>query len=166
MYEFVFILAIFALVSFFFIKHDNLKKISPTKKTVFITGCDSGVGLFLALTTYQFGFHVIATVLDSRGYGASLMRETSSDILIVPMDVTKLSDVENALQIVKDYLKRTDTCLWAIINNAGVLVYGHFDWQLESQALLQVNVNLIGVLRVTKAFQTLVRQAKGKPMDN
>ena len=91
------------------------------------------------------------------------MKEKYPDIIIAQMDVTKPSDIENVLHIVKDHLEQTHTCLWALINNAGVLVYGHFDWQLESQVLMQVQVNFVGVLQVTKAFQSLIRQAKGKP---
>lgn len=162
MYGFALFSSILALFYFVYQAYGRPKKMVPNKKSVLITGCDSGVGLFLAQTAHQLGFHVIATCLDCYGYGANLMREQSSDILILQMDVTKPIDVENTLQTVKKYLNQTQSSLWALINNAGVLVYGHFDWQLSEQALLQVNVNFVGVLRVTKAFQPLVRQAKGK----
>ncbi len=163
MYGFLTLVALVVLVFFFFIKFAETKKLHPSGKSVVITGCDSGVGLSLAITAHKLGFHVVATCLDTYGYGANLMREKYPDILIAQMDVTKPPDIENVLKIVRDHLQQTETCLWALINNAGVLVYGHFDWQLEGQVLMQVQVNLIGVLQVTKAFQPLIRQAKGKP---
>ena len=163
MYVLVTILAVVILILVCFIKSVETKKLRPLGKTVVITGCDSGVGLSLAITAHKLGFHVIATCLDIFGYGSVLMKEKYPDIIIAQMDVTKPSDIENVLHIVKDHLEQTHTCLWALINNAGVLVYGHFDWQLESQVLMQVQVNFVGVLQVTKAFQSLIRQAKGKP---
>ena len=134
------------------------------KKSILITGCDSGVGLFSAIAVHKLGFKTIATCLDTNGYGAQFLREQYPDILVIKMDVTNINDVEHSLKTVEEFLTTTRTVLWGLINNAGILVYGDFSWQLESQALLQVNVNLVGVLRVTKVFQRLLHKAKGKTM--
>jgi len=163
MYQYtLLLLAIVTFVVFKFFEYGGHRKLCSSGKSVVITGCDSGIGLSLAITAQKLGFHVFATCLDNNGYGANYMRENFPDIVVVPMNVTKPVDIQNALQIVKDHLQKTKTILWALINNAGVLVYGHYDWQLDSQAELQVQVNFMGVLRVTKAFQPLIRQAKGK----
>ena len=52
--------------------------------------------------------------------------------------------------------------LWAVVNNAGVCIYGEFDWMTTEQALKQVDVNLLGTIRLTKAFLPLVKEAKGR----
>jgi 3-hydroxybutyrate dehydrogenase len=163
MYQyFWFLIAVVTFVIFKLFGYEGRRKFSSSGKSVLITGCDSGIGLSLAITAQKLGFHVFATCLDNNGYGANYMRENFPDIVVVPMDVTNPIDIKNALQIVKDHLQETKTILWALINNAGVLIYGHFDWQLDYQAELQVQVNFLGVLRVTKAFQPLIRRAKGK----
>lgn len=163
MYQYTLLLvAIVTFAIFKFFQYGGYKKLCSSGKSVVVTGCDSGIGLSLAITAHKLGFHVFATCLDNNGYGANYMRENFPDIVVLPMDVTKPADIQNALKVVKDHLEKTKTILWALINNAGVLVYGHFDWQLDYQAESQVQVNFLGVLRVTKAFLPLIRQAKGK----
>ena len=49
--------------------------------------------------------------------------------------------------------------LFALINNAGVCVCGEFDWQTWTQIEDQVNVNILGTLRVTKLFLPLLKAA-------
>lgn len=131
-------------------------------KCVVITGCDSGVGLAIALTACKLGFEVVATCLNPNGDGAQLLKSASSSVSILHMDVTKPDSVSNALEHVNGYLAKTRTKLWALVNNAGLLVYGHFDWQLESQIKAQLEVNLMGVMRVTKTFLPLIRRAEGE----
>lgn len=162
MYEFLLMMGVIAFLVYKFVKRGGYEKSGPSGKSILITGCDSGIGLSMAITAEKLGFHVIATCLNLYGNGANFMRENFPNISIVPMDVTKPVDIENALQIVKDNLQNTQTTLWSLVNNAGVLIYGHFDWQLDYQIESQVQVNYIGVLRVTKAFLPLIREAKGK----
>ena len=47
--------------------------------------------------------------------------------------------------------------LYALINNAGVCVCGEFDWQTWNHIESQVNVNILGTLRVIKAFLPLLK---------
>ena len=139
----------------------NVKKVNSDGKCVLITGCDSGVGLSLAIFSNFLGFHVIATCLDTSSSGAQLMVEKYPMILVLQMDVTRSDDVRKTRELVETYLIQTKSQLWGLINNAGVLIYGQFDWQTESQIINQVQVNLIGVMRVTKAFIPLIRNARG-----
>jgi len=140
----------------------NVKKVNSDGKCVLITGCDSGVGLSLAIFSNFLGFHVIATCLDTSSSGAQLMVEKYPMILVLQMDVTRSDDVRKTRELVETYLIQTKSQLWGLINNAGVLIYGQFDWQTESQIINQVQVNLIGVMRVTKAFIPLIRNARGR----
>lgn len=51
---------------------------------------------------------------------------------------------------------------WCLVNNAGVAVYAETEWcPLESYTKM-IEVNLIGVIRVTKLFLPLVRKSKGR----
>ena len=48
-----------------------------------------------------------------------------------------------------------------MVNNAGVCVCGEFEWQTWSQMEQQVNVNLLGALRVTKYCLPLLKAGQG-----
>ena len=52
--------------------------------------------------------------------------------------------------------------LYALINNAGVCVCGEFDWQTWGQMKKQIDVNLLGTLRVTKFCLPLLKAGEGK----
>ena len=47
--------------------------------------------------------------------------------------------------------------LYALVNNAGICVCGEFEWQTWRQVETQINVNILGTLRVTKAFLQLLK---------
>ncbi|KAJ8318543.1 hypothetical protein KUTeg_003634 [Tegillarca granosa] len=121
--------------------------VDPKDKAVLITGCDSGFGQSLALRLDKLGYTVFAGCLLSDREGARYLRENGSDNLhVVQIDVTD------------DWQVR----LWAIVNNAGIATFQEIEWcsVLQFQQLLDVNV--IGVVRVTKAFLPLVREVKGR----
>ena len=48
-----------------------------------------------------------------------------------------------------------------MVNNAGVAVCGEFDWQTWDQIERQVQVNLLGCLRVTKLSLPLLKKCGG-----
>lgn len=47
--------------------------------------------------------------------------------------------------------------LWSVVNNAGILVFGEFEWQTEDQIFNQFAVNTIGTMRVTQNSLPLFR---------
>lgn len=51
--------------------------------------------------------------------------------------------------------------LWALVNNAGCMVFGEYEWLTHSLIQKQVNLNLLGTFNVTKAFCPLLRKHKG-----
>ena len=60
------------------------------------------------------------------------------------------------------FLRYAIVGLWAIVNNAGVDFLG--DVELSSMETYRrvMEVNLFGMIRVTKAFLPLIRASKGK----
>lgn len=54
------------------------------------------------------------------------------------------------------------TGLAALVNNAGVLVFGEFGWLTPRQVSLQLDVNLAGTMRVSRAFLPLLRHDRGR----
>jgi len=106
------------------------------------------------------GFHVFAGCLDTSSEGAQRLRvECSPFLKLVNMDVTRNDHVQHAVQYVRDNLPAGEQGLYALINNAGICVCGEFEWQTWSQIENQINVNILGTLRVTKAFLQLLKSS-------
>lgn len=53
------------------------------------------------------------------------------------------------------------TDLHSVINNAGVMVFGEFEWQTDEMIYQQLTVNLLGSMKVTKEFLPFLRKYKG-----
>lgn len=51
--------------------------------------------------------------------------------------------------------------LKALVNNAGVMVFGELAWQTEELIQQQIDVNLVGAIRVTKAFLPMIIKNRG-----
>lgn len=135
---------------------------------VLITGCDSGFGLLTAERLQKKGFFVFAVCLSKESEGAkklSNLRNTH----VIEGNVTKDEDVSRARQEVDCVLNNNNERsqgpkkLHAIVNNAGIAVIGMIEWSKDIKDIQAVlDVNLYGVIRVTKAFLPLIRKSKGR----
>lgn len=135
------------------------RKISPDGKTVLITGCDRGFGETLATRLATDGYTVYAACLDKYSEGARALG-TNPNITVLQINVTKQSDVDAAArQLNQDLWERG---LWSVVNNAGVAVFAETEWCTMEAYQRVIDVNLTGMIRVTKAFLPLVRRAKGR----
>lgn len=76
------------------------------------------------------------------------------------VDVTNRADVAKAARFVQDNLDGHK--MWAVINNAGVLRGGAIDTQPFSDWQLQMNVNVFGIVHVTRAFLPMLIESKGR----
>ncbi|XP_033749157.1 17-beta-hydroxysteroid dehydrogenase type 6-like [Pecten maximus] len=135
--------------------------ISPVGKAVIITGCDSGFGNSLAMRLDKLGFSVFAGCLAPSREGARKLEEDSSGrIKVMELNVTDDFHVRSAVRFVKENLG--DNTLWACVNNAGIAVFQEIEWCSVIQFQQIMDVNVIGVVRVTKAFLPLIRASKGR----
>ncbi|KHN76504.1 Retinol dehydrogenase 7 [Toxocara canis] len=136
-----------------------------SKKAVFITGCDSGFGLMLARKCAQNGMHVFAGCLTEQGAGAieteaTMLRGGSLRAVIV--DVTKDDSVRRAVEFVEQNMI-SGIKLWAVVNNAGVFTtYGPDDWCTVEDYKFSLDVNTLGIIRVSQAFKPLIKHSKGR----
>uniref|UniRef100_A0A8R1HXH1 Uncharacterized protein n=1 Tax=Caenorhabditis japonica TaxID=281687 RepID=A0A8R1HXH1_CAEJA len=131
-------------------------------RAVLITGCDTGFGRELAKKCVKNGFLVFAGCLTDQG-ATSLKEEMPDNPLLntVPLDVSKDESVEKAAEYVKKNLGEHK--LWAVVNNAGIFsCYGPDDWCRMNDYKLALDVNCLGVIRVTQAFKRLVKAAHGR----
>ncbi|XP_033102934.1 D-beta-hydroxybutyrate dehydrogenase, mitochondrial-like isoform X2 [Anneissia japonica] len=78
------------------------------------------------------------------------------------MDVTKEEEVTKAFEIIREHLKTTGRELWGVVNNAGINILGEIEW-LDTELIKRVSeVNLWGMVRVTKAAIPMLQESKGR----
>ena len=103
-------------------------KHEESELAVVITGCDSGFGKELALLSSKAGFVVFAGCLSKE----SFHQFKGTTIVPITMDVTKDSDVKDAVETVRKWIASatpgTPRVLHALCNNAGMSVVGFVDW--------------------------------------
>ncbi|MGN8646519.1 SDR family NAD(P)-dependent oxidoreductase [Gracilibacillus sp. HCP3S3_G5_1] len=128
-------------------------------KTVLVTGSGSGFGFITSLSFLKRGYRVIATVrrLDSRD---KLLKEAEKDQVASLLDIVEM-DVTNELHIkkVKEYIQTTYHKLDILINNAGYCEAGFISDLSLDAFQRQLDVNVHGVFRVTKAMLPLLEQS-------
>ncbi|ELW62961.1 estradiol 17-beta-dehydrogenase 2 [Tupaia chinensis] len=132
------------------------------QKAVLVTGGDSGIGHALCKYLDQLGFTVFAGVLHEKGSGAEELRRTCSQRLsVLQLDITNPAQIKDAHS--KVVQKVQDRGLWAVINNAGVLLLPADGELIPMNDYRQcMAVNFFGAVEVTKAFLPLLRKSKGR----
>ncbi|KAF2353560.1 NAD(P)-binding domain [Trinorchestia longiramus] len=82
----------------------SASKASPPTPLVVVTGCDRGVGLWVAAAVRQWGYKVLAGVLDTRSAGAQYL--LGLDVQVLELDVTDEGHVVQLLDVVMDMEQR------------------------------------------------------------
>lgn len=125
------------------------------RDVIVITGCDSGLGYSLALHCRELGAQVIAGVLNKDGPGASRLSE--NNVHVHPLDVTDIDSVKTFCGFVHRMLRDRYWAFRCLINNAGIMILGEFEWQTEDQIRRQLEVNFLGATRITKELLPFIR---------
>jgi NAD(P)-dependent dehydrogenase (short-subunit alcohol dehydrogenase family) len=118
---------------------------------VLITGASSGIGRAAAHAFAAAGWQVAATMRQPED-AAELA--AIDNVQIVPLDVTSPASVEQAFAAVLQAFGRID----AVVNNAGFAVDGVFEGISDEVIAEQFQVNVFGLMRVTRAAIPLMRQ--------
>lgn len=121
-------------------------------QTIFITGASSGLGKAAAKLFASRGWKVIATM---RAPEKETELNKIPGITIMQLDVTNLAEIEDR---VKKVIKAGPVDV--VFNNAGYGLEGPFEGATDEQLLQQFNTNLLGVMRITKAFIPSFREKK------
>jgi len=94
---------------------------------------------------------------------ASLERLKSPTCVPVKLDVTKETSVLHALTVIKAHLEADKAELYAVVNNAGILVQPcPAEWQSLKDFRDMFEVNLLGTVAVTQSVLPLIRKSKGR----
>jgi short-subunit dehydrogenase len=128
-------------------------------KKILITGCSTGFGFDAARYLAEKGHHVFATMRDIQNKNAapaSSLRTFASEqglnMEVYEMDVTSDESVNKAV----DQMPVIDV----LINNAGLGYGGPVEAFSSGQCLAQLDLNIVGTIRVTKAVLPGMRQQK------
>lgn len=122
------------------------------QKTIFITGASSGLGRASAILFQSKGWHVIASM---RNPGKETDLSKLENITLVKLDITDLAQINKTIsEIMSKY------AVDVVLNNAGYGLIGPLEAFTDEQIIKQLNTNLLGTIRITKAFIPYLRERK------
>jgi NAD(P)-dependent dehydrogenase (short-subunit alcohol dehydrogenase family) len=119
-------------------------------RAVLVTGSTGGIGTATVRRLQSRGFTVYA---GARGPAAF-----EPGVRVVPLDV---ADPESVAAAAKRVAGEVDG-LWAVINNAGVIVQGPLELVPADEWRRQLEVNTLGPASVVREFLPLVRAGQGR----
>ena len=120
----------------------------------FITGCSSGFGRHLCDVVLENGGRVVATARDPE----SLSHLWDDDrVFTVPLDVTDPDEIRGAVEFAEARLGRIDV----LVNNAGYGLFGGIEDTPDADVRRQFEVNVFGLLAVTRAALPIMRAGGG-----
>jgi len=124
-------------------------------KTIFITGASTGLGKTVAQLFAGRGWNVIATMRNTE---AATGLSQLDNVTLLPLDVTNPEQIRDTVTKALE-ISEIDV----VFNNAGYGLIGPLEALDDDQILRQIDTNLVGVIRVTKAFIPYFRK-KGQGM--
>lgn len=128
--------------------------------TVVITGCSSGFGKQLSIELARRGDRVYATMRHTQGKNAAVARELGDlaaieniDLRVLELDVTSTASVDAAAAVIAE-----SGAPDVVINNAGVMYVGFTEAFSADELAAQLDVNVVGIHRMDRAFLPAMRQ--------
>lgn len=133
-------------------------------QVVLITGSSSGFGLLTAVRLARRGHRVFATMrnLDKKGPLLEEAARRGVAVEILPLDVTSIESVENAVFQIQEQCGRIDV----LVNNAGYAMGGAFEDLTEEDIRAQLETNFFGVQNLVREVLPLMRAQKSGTIIN
>ncbi len=125
------------------------------QKAILVTGASTGIGRHIAETLAAEGHFVYAGARKQKDLDALSAIE---NIQGIKLDVTVQEEIDAAV----DTITSAGRGLYGLINNAGVAIIAPLIEADEEDMQFQMDVNLFGPYRVTKAFAPLIIESKGR----
>src|SRR5512145_2856574 len=132
-------------------------------QSVVVTGVSTGIGWGITKVLIGRGFRVFGSVRKTQD-AERLSREFGEQFRPLLFDVTDEAAVQAAAQHVREQLK--GETLFGLVNNAGIAAPGPLIHLPTDDFRHQLEVNLVSVLIITKAFAPLLgvdRTLRGQP---
>lgn len=128
-------------------------------RAVLVTGASTGIGHACALHFDARGYRVFAGVRKPAD-GERLVTQASGRLEWLILDVTVADQITQAVGTVSAVVGEAG--LAGVVNNAGIAVGGPLEYLPPDDLRRQLEVNVIGLHRVTAAFLPLVRRGGGR----
>ena len=126
-------------------------------RAVVITGASTGIGEATAYLLARHGFRVFAAV--RREEDAVRLKASGLPMETLLLDVTDTSSVSYAGRQVRE---ATGGKLFGLVNNAGIVVAGPLECLPIAELEKQLDINVVGPVRVTQEFLPMLRAARGR----
>ena len=120
----------------------------------FITGAGRGMGVHFAQAALAAGHAVVAT--GRRPEAVLTAIGDADDLLVVPLDVTRPTDADAAVQAAGERFGRIDV----LVNNAASFYGGYFEELTPEQIDDQLATGLVGPMNVTRAVLPVMRRQR------
>lgn len=111
------------------------------------------------------GFTVFAgfnTKVENEEIMQKLRREASGRLHILQLDVTSEHDIHSTFLYVNENLPDGAPGLWALVHAAAWVTLGECEWVPPSVLKRSIDINFIGLARLTQVFLPLIRRSKGR----
>ena len=129
--------------------------VQGSQKAVLVTGASTGIGRKITEHLAAGGYFVYAGARKEKD-----LRELNAmeNVQSIRLDVTIQEEIDAAVETIT----QAGRGLYGLVNNAGVAIVGPLIEVEEDDLHFQMNVNVYGPYRITKAFSPLIIEAKGR----
>lgn len=150
----IFPVLLISLVTFFTCSVAQAE-ISPGQKAILVTGASSGLGRAMTEMMAAKGHFVYAGARKDKD-----IKELNAieNVQAIRLDVTKQKEIDAAVKTISG----AGRGLYGLVNNAGVVVLMPLIETDEQDFNFQMDVNVYGPYRVTRAFAPLIIESKGR----
>ena len=125
-------------------------------KKVLITGGSAGIGKAIVKELIRHGVTDIAIVGRKEKHLEALKTELKSvNILTIQADVSAVEDINKVVLAISQEWGKLDI----LINSAGVVSAGLLDEQSDEDIIGQININLTGLVLLTKKLLSLLQKS-------
>lgn len=131
------------------------------KKHILITGVSSGIGYGALAEFVSRGYHVYGSVRKQKD-ADKLQAEFGPAFTPLIFDVTDQVGIDRAKSRVEQELSGSG--LVCLINNSGIAIGGPLLYQNINEISYHFDVNVVGLLRVSKAFLPLLGARENHPV--
>jgi NAD(P)-dependent dehydrogenase (short-subunit alcohol dehydrogenase family) len=121
--------------------------VTPNKPVAIVTGASSGIGKAAALALVDAGLTVVGTSRNTSAIAAD------KAVSFLDLDVTSDTSVDTLVRQVHERYGRIDV----LVNNAGVGTIGAAEESSIAQNQHMFNINVFGVMRMTKTVLPYMR---------
>lgn len=128
---------------------------TSAQKAVLVTGASSGLGRAMTEMMASRGYFVYAGARKDKDIAELNAIE---NVQAVRLDVTEQEEIDAAVKTITN----AGRGLYGLVNNAGVVVLGPLIETDEDDFNFQMDVNVYGPYRVTRAFAPLIIESRGR----